>query len=217
MVEDHHLAHIGGLTDLACFLPCGMAPALLGRIFLIGIGGIIDHDVGILRQLQDIFVQTVGEVLGIGDDGDRLVLVFQTITGAAIGVVERCRMQLDPLIWGQNIALGEPVEFGICLKGIDADRQQRVGHHVGDDLAQIIAARQMPGADPHPVFRIIGRAEKRQADDVIQMSMGQVNVVVVTAIAIVQPTEAANAGTGVEDDIMLAASDLDTGGVPAVT
>ena len=49
------------------------------------------------------------------------------------------------------------------------------------------------------------------------MGMGQVNIVVVTAITIVQPTEAANARTGVEDDIMLAASDFDTGGVTAIT
>ena len=59
-MEDDQLLNVSGFGKLDGFLPGGVAPAdlavFLVVVFVIGIGAVINHDVGILNQRQNVVV-----------------------------------------------------------------------------------------------------------------------------------------------------------------
>src|SRR3546814_13899445 len=58
MMEDDEGLHPGLVAQPRPGLPGGMAPALAAGIFLVGVHGIIDDDIGTADQLEDILVET---------------------------------------------------------------------------------------------------------------------------------------------------------------
>ena len=88
VMEDDQCRDLCRIGETHALLPGRMPPILVRRIFGIGIGGVIDHDIGAIDQAEDIGVAHTRPVLGVRDVGDRLAVIFDPIPGGAVGVVE---------------------------------------------------------------------------------------------------------------------------------
>ena len=80
-----------GVGKSDAFLPRGMPSPDTGQELILRIGTVVDQQVRILRELQDIGVELLGPVLGVGHVGDRASPVFEPISrGAARMIQRRC-------------------------------------------------------------------------------------------------------------------------------
>src|SRR5579885_183703 len=199
VVEDDEPADLGGIGDAHAFLPGRVAPVAVRGVFVVGIGGIVNHQVGALDEPHHVAVAPRRLVLGIGDVGDALAAVFDAVAGGAVGVVERGGADVDAGMRGQRVAGREIVEGE--LGGENADRRLQVA-----------------GPDAQPAARVVARGEKRQPDDVVEMRVAEQQVEVGRVAFLLQVlAEQANPRTGVEHQEAAAAAHLDAGGVAAVT
>src|SRR3546814_3739772 len=67
VVEDDQRPGSCRLDDAQAFLPGRMAESLEARILGVGVGGIVDHDVGAAHQFLDRRVASRFVMLGVGD------------------------------------------------------------------------------------------------------------------------------------------------------
>src|SRR5690348_17536293 len=63
VMEDHQAFGAGSLAKPGTFLPGGMAPTGEARIFLFGIGRIIDHEISAFDQAEDVPIRFARHVL----------------------------------------------------------------------------------------------------------------------------------------------------------
>jgi hypothetical protein len=74
----------------------------------------------------------------------------------------------------------------------------------------------MTGPDADLAARLVERREERQADDMVEMRVGEEDVGMGRQRLHQLLAEGANAGAGIEDQHPIAATDFDTAGVAAV-
>lgn len=65
VTEDCERLRVGGLTQAYAFLPGGMAPVDLAHELGVGIGRIIDREIGAFDQTKDVLVGPAWHMLGI--------------------------------------------------------------------------------------------------------------------------------------------------------
>src|SRR5690242_19827439 len=89
VVEQHQLLHLGRIGQAHALLPGGMAPSDVFREFLVGVGRIVDEEIGAAHQLEDQRIERAWLVLAVGDVAQGAAVIFDPIAGRAVWMVER--------------------------------------------------------------------------------------------------------------------------------
>src|SRR5216684_3459312 len=84
VVEHDQGLHVRRIGQAHALRPGRGATVLVCRVLVVGIGTVVDHDIGAVHQLQDVVVKAPGLVLGIGDVGGGLAVVLHPIAGRAV-------------------------------------------------------------------------------------------------------------------------------------
>ena len=119
---------------------------------------------------------------------------------------------------GVNCLAGaEIAEFDRRRERLDADRKQRKAHEPRTASLDAGGRLEVAGPDAQLLALARQRLEERQADDVVEMAMGEEDVGVAPALLVDQRlAEVADAGAGVENQHLVAAADLHAGRVAAI-
>ena len=119
VVEDRKALDVGGFREAHGLLPGRVAPADLAEEFLVGVGAVVDQELGALDQAEDVLVGLADDVLGVGDVAHRLAAVLDPVSGRAVGMVERRRANLDARVVGKIERIAR-FEIHECLGGVIA-------------------------------------------------------------------------------------------------
>ena len=176
VMEKKGLFDLGSFGHLDRFLPSRMPPPLELGIFLRGVGGVVHHDVRILRQGYDIFVNPVVVMLRIGTNGNCLALKLDSVSTSPIRMIELARANDDSVPQLKDMSAKEILERTSLLDQGTRHRKDRIFHqHGSNDSTKIVVVvrRQVPGMQSDIAHRIVKGREKRQTLNVIHMGVGE--------------------------------------------
>src|SRR5437867_12121995 len=168
MVKDHQGPDPCGVGQANALLPGRMTPVLVLGEFGVGVGGIVDHHIGGIDQLQDIGIEPARQMLGIGDVGHDLAAIFDPVAGGVVWVVERPGGDANPGMRGQSRTRGKVDELDVGGEDSHRDRKQRRDHHVVEHRLDALAV-QVTGPDPDLAAPVVARRKERQSADVVKM------------------------------------------------
>ena len=194
-----------------------MAPVVMRGVFLVGVSGVVDHQIGAIDEPQHILIGVARTVLGIGDVGGSLAAILDTVAGRAARMVQRAGADRDAGMRVQFFAGSKIAEFRLRGEDVERHREERRLHHLAQHLLDAGVRLQMPGPEADVAVRLVARREKRHADDVIEMGVA-VEQVEMQALAVAHQriAERPQPRAAVEDQQTVAAAHLDTGGVAAI-
>ena len=198
-------------------LPARMAPADVRRQFLVGVGGVEDHERCILGQRQQRRIDRAIAQFDIGHIGDGLAAVLDPVADRAAGMIERCGSQghAGPRI--DHVAGAEVVEFELRVQRIDLQREERKAHQLAHRLLDAAGGLQAAGPDADELVLHEQRCEERQADHMVDVAVAQEDVEVGVVGRLNQcVAERADSGAGIEDQRVWAATDFHAGRVAAI-
>ncbi len=89
VMKDDQLLGLGLLAEPHALFPGGVAPIAVFGELLVGIGAVVDYQIGALDELQDVAIRLAFQVLGVGDVADRVAAIVDPIAGGPIGMIER--------------------------------------------------------------------------------------------------------------------------------
>ena len=113
-----------------------MAPTNLGRELPVRIGAIVDHYIGMIYQLQNIFVRLARDMFRIGHVTKALVAVIYPISGSVIGMAQQCGGNLDTVAQGEVVTGDEILKHYLRTHGLDRNREIWLVHLPGHDVVQ---------------------------------------------------------------------------------
>ncbi len=210
LFDVRHIAQPGAL------LPARMAPADAVLILVVRIHPVIDHQIGAFDQVQNILVGLPRGVFRVGQIANRLALVIYPVTGRAIGMIENAGLHFDIRIGMERRSGFEIVKRQLALKNFERHREQRRHHQFGQRITDGVFGEKMTGPDLEFVGRQERRAKKRQAADMIEMGVGQIEAGLEVFLAHEAVTEVTQAGTRIEHQEVIAAPNFEGGRVAAV-
>ncbi len=93
MVEGDDLFDGGSIADAERLLPGGMPPSFFAAagvvVFIIGIGGIVYHNIGVSGQAEDMGVEFAVDVFGVGDVCGSVTVPGDTVSDGSAGMVKQ--------------------------------------------------------------------------------------------------------------------------------
>ena len=215
MVERDEGAGAGRFDQPHAFLPGRVAPTHIVRVLGVGVGGIVDHDVGALDQIEDRAVGLARRVLGIRDIAQRAPVELDAIAGRVVRVVQRRGADDHVVARGQPVAGAEFVIGERRAHVADVHGLQRIGEETGEHVVEPMLRAQMPGPHVNRLARVLQAAEIRPAVDVIEVGVGEQHVHVERRLA-QRAVERAQARSGVQNEQTVAAAHLQTARVAAI-
>ena len=177
---------------------------------------IVNDDVGAFDQIEDRLIGLVGAVFCIGQIANRPVIVFHTIAGRVVGVVERRCSNGYTRFGIEGFAGMKIMKADFRLEYLERHWEQRRHHHCAENLADGVLREKMAGPDAKFVLGIEPGYKKRQADDVVQMGVGKKKVAVDRRFRQQRVAEVAEPGAGIKYQQMFAATDLQARRVAAI-
>ena len=203
-MEDGERFDIRHSRQSNAFLPSGMAPADLGWKFIFRVGRIIDHQIGAIDQVENIFIRLARDMLGIGYVADRLALEFDAVSGRAIGVVEHGGPYADIFAELESFAGVEIAEFQFRFQRLYRHRKHGFGHLPRYHLKEAALLFQMPGHEREFMIGMKSGRKEGKARDVVSMGVGEHQGRFGEALFEIPMTEIADTGSGIEDDLLAA-------------
>ena len=186
VMEDDELLDVRRLAEPGTFGPGGMPPVYLAGEFFVGVGAVVDDQVGAFYEFQDVLVRFPGGMFGIGDQAGRLAAVIDSVTGGAVRMIEQRGAHADIPIEGEFL-LQEVLIGDVRLHGLQGHREHGRGHLARQDAFNPALVVEMAGHDVQGEPGIVGELEKREAVDVIPMGVGheQIGFLQVSAVQLV--------------------------------
>jgi hypothetical protein len=96
VVEHDQCPDPGRIGEAHPFLPSRMPPMLVRRVFLVSIGAVVNHHIGVIDEPQHVGVEPAGLMLGIGDVGNRLAVVFDAVAGGPVRQLRNRERRASP-------------------------------------------------------------------------------------------------------------------------
>ena len=96
VVEGDQALGAGGIAEPHSFLPGRMAPAAIAGIFLVGIGGVVDDEVGTGDEAQDVGIAAGLGMLGVGDVADGAPGTFEAVARGTARMVRGAVCRVAP-------------------------------------------------------------------------------------------------------------------------
>jgi hypothetical protein len=185
--------------------------------FIISVSGIVDHNIGIVYERQNGGIENVVAVLGIGDITNRVIVEIYAMGNSAAGMVQTKRFDHYPVTKIELVAGIEITIFDICLHAIGSDGKEWRFHELPHHLFTCHTIEKVPGPDPGIVSRAVKRAEKRQPENVVVMTMTEQQVDIIDTLGAQGATGSINAGSGVKDKHPVAAAHFNATRIAAST
>ncbi len=215
MVEQRQLPGARRLAELDALLPGRVAIAALAHHLLLGIGAVVDDQVGLADQGKHVRIELARLVLGIGDHRHRAAAPLDPVADAAARMIETAGAHCHPGAGPQDIARTEIATIELRPADVQADRKPWRPHEIADHLVGRHAPGEMPRMKHHMGLGIIDRIEERQPKDVVVVRMGEEDVELVPPLGAQLLAGRADTGSGVEEQHMRPATDLERDGVAA--
>ncbi len=215
--------------------PSGMAPAFVGNgadavVFVVGVLGVVEDDVGVFDQLLDIGVQVI-EVFGVGGEGedfDGLAgdVFFDAVAVTSAGVIEGARRD-DQLARSRgdldNSVIIEIAEIHFRRHVLEFDREIKVLLLAAEGFFEDATDEARSGAEAGSVkVELItgfeGGEEKGEALNVVPVDMAEEKSGLHGFFAPRQlQSQQTEAGAAVDDDEASTGFDGNAGGIAPVT
>ncbi|OWK19285.1 hypothetical protein AJ88_44790 [Mesorhizobium amorphae CCBAU 01583] len=144
--------------------------------FLLGVGAIVNDEVGIFDQAEHRLIEFVRLVLSVCDHRHDAAAPFDPVAYAAARMVKTAGSDHHPFARPKHVSGYEIATVDACLADIEFHRKPRRPHELIDHLPGRHASCKMPGPEPDLDAPVIDRLESRQPDDVIVMAMGEKQV-----------------------------------------
>ena len=95
VMEQCQLLGIGGPAQANAFLPCRMPPPDFLREFFVGVGAIVNHQIGIFDEIKNDRVRGFRIMFGIGHITHRITIILDTKCRRPVGMTQGCRLDHD--------------------------------------------------------------------------------------------------------------------------
>src|SRR5215510_10859682 len=127
-------------------------------------------------KLDHFGISFARESFGVTEEGEDATSIFETIAIGAIRMVEQCGPQRDVIMRSKGVARFEILEFDLGLENIHRYRKPRRAHKRAHDPFNAVRRLSISCPDSHTkVFAKEGR-EKRQAGNVVEMTVRDENI-----------------------------------------
>ena len=217
MVKQAKLLCTGFIRQANAARPRGMAPTLTRSDFIFRERGVVNDQIRTSGKRDQFTIALAGKACSVADQRERASVVFEAVTTGSIRVIQPRGVQRYALIGPQDVAGPEIVILDPRLEYFDFDRKQRRAHQLAHDLFDVGRGQEITCPDSDFVTFSEKWGEERQANDMIEMTMGQENIDVANGCILDKCiAERSQAGARIEDKHVVTAAHFDAGGVAAI-
>src|SRR5215213_8681173 len=187
-----------------------MAPAAAIRVFGLREHAVEDHEIRVADEGGKARIGPGIAVLHVADVADAAAPMAQAKPGGATRMVQE--MGFDPcsVVERDRLARPEAVILETGRKLAEADRKQRRREEPPQGLHGALAVQMAAIGADHALPGEQGRLEERKAADVVEMEVAEEDVDLFGGILPEFAAQGGEAGSRIENEETLAASDLDT-------
>ena len=157
-------------------LPGGVAVAHMAGHLFVGIGAIVEKQIGTGDEVEHGGIERAGVMLGIGDDGDRATAELDPVAHRAAGMEQLAGPDRHVRIGGEDIAAAEIAGIERSAADIGLHREPGRTHEFADDLPGRHAPGQMARPERDGGMGIEQRRKIGKPDDVVVMAVGEEQV-----------------------------------------
>ena len=193
-----------------------MGPADIARKFVIGIGAIVDNQIGSLNKPKNVLVGAARDMFGVGYIANRLAVILNPVAGGAVRVIQGRGSNNNPIAEIERVARAEIPEINIRVEYVKRHRKQRFGHCLAQGRLDTALGRQMTGANVDLAAGAIGQAEIWHADNMIPMGVRKEMIDLNRVVGRQAQAQRPEPGTPIENKPAIAIANFNAGGVPTI-